>query len=191
MRRTKSIGLLISISLLLMAFTSCRSTNEKEELDLNNLFEYGISITNNVFSPGQVDFYMTVDEVLQAKSLDYSAVSEDDISSKKIINNVNVTDLSHEMTEVYNFYEGQLMSVRYIILASDSEQEKIRNILYEQAKEQMPAPTTDNLEDIKEGNTTIQWWDEKQNRIDISFPITNDDELNAIILGICVLKNNI
>ena len=191
MRRTKSIGLLISISLLLMAFTSCRSTNEKEELDLNNLFEYGISITNNVFSPGQVDFYMTVDEVLQAKSLDYSAVSEDDISSKKIINNVNVTDLSHEMTEVYNFYEGQLMSVRYIILASDSEQERIRNILYEQAKEQMPAPATDNLEDIKEGNTTIQWWDEKQNRIDISFPITNDDELNAIILGICVLKNNI
>lgn len=189
MRRNKSIGLLISISLLLMAFTSCRATNDKKELDLNKLLEYGITITNNVFSPRQVQFYMTVDEVLQAKSLDYKAVSEDDILGKRIINKVSVTDLSDEMTEVYNFSEEQLISVEYIIAASDSEQEEICNILYEEAKEQMPTPATDNLEDIKDGKKMILWLDEKQNSIILSFPTTNDDEPNAIILGIYVSKN--
>ena len=190
MSRNKSIGLLISISLLLMAFTSCGSTNDKEELNLNNLLEYGINITNNVFSPGQVDFYMTVDEIVQAKSLDYKADSKNDISDKRIINTVNVKDLSDEMTEVYNFSEGHLISVEYIIAASDSEQEKICNILYEQAKEHMPAPATDNLEDIKEGKDMILWLDENQNRITLSFPMTNDNEPNAIILGIYVSKNS-
>lgn len=184
------IGLFASISVLMATVTSCGASDREEGLDVNNLLEYGVTITDGMFSPAQVTFYMTVDEVLKAKELDPSTVSEDEILGWRIVNTVPVTNLSDEMTEVYNFSEGQLISVEYIIATDDDEQEEICNSLYEQAGERMPAPVTDNLEDIKNGQEMVLWLDEKQNSVILSFPKTNDDEPNAIILGVYVSKNS-
>ena len=159
-------------------------------LDINNLLEYSIDITDNVFSPKQVKFHMTVDEVLQIKALNSDAVSEDGPSGKQIINNVNVANLSHEMTELYTFHKDKLVSVAYTIAANDTEKTTICNSLYEQASKQLPAPTGNTLEDIKAGKNTVFWLDQEQNSIALSFPMTQDGEPNAIILSIDVSKTN-
>ena len=192
MRKNYVIKFLTLISVFLMLFTVCGCTNNNinETLDINNLLEYSIDITNNVFAPKQVRFHMTKDEVIQAKALNSEAISEDEALGKRIINTIGVTNLSEEMTEVYTFSEDKLVSVAYIIAASDTEKVAICNSLYEQATSQLPAPVSSNLDDIQTGKNTILWLDQEQNSITLSFPTTQDNEPNAIILSIDVSKTS-
>ena len=192
MKRNYFIKFLTLISALIMLFTACGSTNDdvNKALDIENLLEYSIDTSDSTYSPKQVEFYMTVDEVLKTKALNSNAVSEDEALGKRIINTVNVTDLSEAMTEVYSFSEEKLVSAAYIIAASDTEKVTICNSLYEQASKQLPAPAGNTLEDIKAGKNTVFWLDQEGNCITLSFPMTQDGEPNAIILSIDVSRTN-
>ena len=190
MSRNYFIKFLTLISVLLMLFAACGSTNDgvDEVLDIDHLLEYSIDITDNVFSPKGVEFYMTVDEVLQAKALNSDAVSEDGSSDKIIINAVNISNLCQAMTEQYLFVEDKLVSVEYRVAANDAEKITICNSLYEQAEKHLPDPTGNTLEDIKAGKNAVFWLDQEENRITISFPKTVEDAPNVIILKINIKR---
>lgn len=111
MNKNYFIIFLTLISALIMLFTACGSINDdvNKALDIDNLLEYSIETSDSTYSPKQVEFYMTVYEVLQAKGLNSDAVSEDESLGKRIINTVNVSNLSEAMTEVYSFSEDKLV----------------------------------------------------------------------------------
>lgn len=172
--------------ILLMINTSCVGRQDEQALNINNLLEYGIEINNDIFAPTQVEFGMTIDEVLKAKSLDSKAYSEDEVLGKRIIQTVNIANLSDEMTVIYTFDKGKLVFVEYVIAASDAEKTTVCNSLYTQLTKKLPTPAMNTLEDVKKGKNTVLWIDKEKNSISVSFPITLNDEPNAIILSIGV-----
>lgn len=183
MKRNYFMRFLILASVLLMTITSC-ALKKDQNLSVDHLLEYSIEIEKGIFSPKQVAFGMTIDEILQEKNFGPNDISEDAELGKRIIQTVDIAGLSDKMTIIYWFHEDKLTTVEYILAASDKEKAIVCNSLYEQAKKQLPTPSVNSLEDVKKGTNPVTWWDKEQNHISVSFPITSNDEPNAIILSI-------
>ena len=189
MKQNYFIRFLILAFVLLMTMTAC-ALKKDNNLSVDYLLEYSIEIEKGIFSPKQVAFDMTIDEVLKAKSLGTEAVSEDDKLGKRIIQTVDIVGLSDKMTIIYWFHEDKLTTVEYILAASDREKATVCNSLYEQAKKQLPTPSVNSLEDVKKGKNTVTWWDKEQNSISISYPTTADSESNIISVSISMAKES-
>lgn len=189
MKQNYFMRFLILASVLLMTITSCALKTD-QKLSVENLLEYSIKIEKGIFSPKQVAFGMTIDEILQEKNFGPNDISEDAELGKRIIQTVDIAGLSDKMTIIYWFHEDKLTTVEYILAASDREKATVCNSLYEQAKKQLPTPSVNSLEDVKKGKNTVTWWDKEQNSISISYPTTADSESNIISVSISMAKES-
>jgi len=190
MKKTHMIAALSLMSVLILFCISCGQSGASDQAGTDSLFEYAVNITDGLFSPGHAQFLMSAEELAEANHIDTSQVSEGGQEGERIVNKVKLEGLSGELTEIYNFDENKLMSVEYVIAAEESEYGELCNTLYEQAKAWMPAPSTDNLEEIKEGKNTVMWFDEEQNSVVLSFPMTKADEPRAIILAVYATRGD-
>lgn len=186
------IRFIISISTILQVFTSC-GEKESTDFDLHNLFEYGINVTDNVFSPGKVEFLMSVEQLLEEKGLEEEAIYSRDNSggyeSAIVLNEVKTVNLSNELLEIYRFFDNKLITVEYSIPVTDEERETVCQILYDQVMAlQLTNQTKFSLEGLKKGTSSYAWEDEKKNTLAITCPTSPENEPDVIMVGLHVAR---
>ena len=170
-KRTQFFSLTIErilpvILCLCLCLSACSSQN-------SNLFTYAIDISDGVFSPKNVEFNMTVDEVLRAMKL-----SEDDVNREesypRIIHTIAIPGLSDNIQEIFNFDklnsdEDKLVSVEYFISVSEEDLEKTAQTLGKQADAVMPPEFLMNEENGIARGFKTSWEDEQKNYVFVSF----------------------
>ncbi len=181
MKRNSVLRNLAASLLAFVLLCSC-SGNAPDLSNTANLFQYAVEMEEEVFVPQGVEFFMSVEEVLQATGLKEDAVSEE-ASGKRISAAVNISGFPDDILTIYHFSDDQLVTVEYIITVDDTEAVNLYNLLYEQAISAMPTPTANTMEGIKEGKE-VAWEDQNQNYVRLSFPGTADTDTKVVILGI-------
>lgn len=162
-------GLLIP--LLTAVFLCSCGENTSDFSETVNLFQHALEIEDGVFAPKEVDFFMSVDEVLQATGLNEDAVSEEDEDgNKRIITYVNIAGFSGDVMVIYGFsgHDGRLYTVQYVFKVDEAEAADVHNLLYEQAASTMPEASGNTIEGIKDG-ADVSWEDKEQNYVRLYF----------------------
>lgn len=152
--------------LFTVAFLCSCGENASDSSETTNLFQYALKIEDGIFSPRQADFFMSVEEVLQAAGLNEDAVFEKE-DTKSIRTDANIDGFPYDVQAVYDFNKGigdLLIRVRYLIVVDEAEAADVCNLLYEQAVSTMPEASGNTIEGIKDG-TDVQWIDEQQNYV--------------------------
>lgn len=170
----------------------CQSENMSDSSDTTNLFQYALEIKDGVFSPREVDFFMSMEEVLQATGLNEYTVIEKD-GGKLIRTNVNVFGFPNNITIDYGISDavGSLLTgVGYVTVVDEAEAADIYNLLYEQAVSTMPEASGNTIEGIKDG-IDVSWEDKEQNYVRLTFDkySSRDDNLIIIHLSIEATRN--
>ncbi len=195
MRKNYIIKFIISVSTVLLVFASCVK-KEPSEFDLHYLFEYGFHVTDNVFSAGEVEFLISVEQLLEEKELDeeaiYSRENTGSYESAIVINDVKTMNLSNEMREIYRFFDDKLITVEYSIPVTDDERALICQIIYDQVMAlNLTNQTNFSLEGLKDGTGSYTWEDEKKNTLSISCPTTLENEPDIIMIGLHVARESV
>lgn len=137
----------------------------------DNIFTYAIKVDDNSFSHTALEFFTSSADV-----------------EKRIGKNRTLTfyNLSNEIIEQCNYENDMLVSIEYQITVTPDEKIHLCNTLYEQAKEHMPEPFSDNLEAMKTApqQTEVIWKDEKKVYVRLQFASIYDSEDEMIILSI-------
>lgn len=188
-------GLLIP--LFMAVFLCSCGENTSDSTETRNLFQYALEIEDGVFAPRQVDFFMSVEEVLQAAGLkdedEAEAVYEGD-GVKKILADVDIDGFPYDLKAMYVFYDSVdnlLTTVQYVFRVDEAEAADIYNLLYEQAAATMPEAFGNTIEGIKDG-VDVSWEDKEKNyvRLLIDDYSSRDDNLVTIDLIIQVNAGN-
>lgn len=161
--------------------------------ETSNLFQYALEIEDGVFSPREVDFFMSVEEVLQATGLNEDTVIERE-NGKVIRTNINIPGFPYDTQVSYGFADNTgepLMSISYHIIVDEAAESGIYDLLYEQAVSFMPEAFGNTIEGIKDG-IGVSWEDKEQNYVWLSF--SNDeryhpDPTEVICLQLSATKN--
>jgi len=167
--------------------------SEMIQTDATNLFQYAVEMEDEVFSPKEVKFFMSIEEVLQAAGLNEDAVSEW-VGGKRILTNINIAGFPDDIMKIYTFsddIDNRLITVEYRITVDEAEAADLYNLLYEQAGSTMPVPIVNTIEGIKNGEE-VAWEDKEQNYVRLTFAGTNPagaDNLEVIILSIHATRN--
>lgn len=177
----------LAASLLVLVLLCSCSGNAPDLSDTANLFQYAVEMEEEVFGPQGVEFFMSVEEVLQATGLKEDAVSEGAFG-KRVTATVKIDGFPNDISTVYSFSDDRLVTVEYIITIDDKEFADLCDLLYEQAVSVMPAPAANTIEGIKDGKE-VAWEDQNQNLVKLSFPGTADADTKVVILGIYVTKD--
>ena len=173
---------------------SCgESTTGSEET--SNLFEYALEIEDGVFSPRQVDFFMSAEEVLQSAGLEEYTVIEKD-GGNLIRTSVNINGFPNEITIDYVISEdvnNRITGIQYWTLVDEADAGGVYTLLYEQAVSTMPEASGNTIEGIKDG-IGASWEDKEQNYVRLiilneknSHPGTDSE---IIILQIVATRNS-
>lgn len=184
----QSAALLVFIILFCTPLLSCGEREASVDKSDGGLFAYAVSVEDGSFSPKDVPFGASAEEVLEAKGLTEDAL-EDDFgeNSKRIRNQISIEGLSDEITEIYQFEENRLITVMYVISVEQSEFEQSCELLQQQAAEHLPDELRLTAEAQRlEQNATIIWEDENQNTIYLSSPAADADGKRTIILSLHV-----
>lgn len=184
-------------------------TDMSDSSDTTNLFQYALEIKDGVFSPREVDFFMSMEEVLQATGLneytfiemeevipaiglkEYTVIEKD--GGKLIRTNVNIFGFPNNITIDYGISDavGSLLTgVGYVTVVDEAEAADIYNLLYEQAVSTMPEASGNTIEGIKDG-IDVSWEDKEQNYVRLTFDkySSRDDNLIIIHLSIEATRN--
>ena len=174
---------------------SCgESTTGSEET--SNLFEYALEIEDGVFSPRQVDFFMSAEEVLQSAGLEEYTVIEKD-GGDLIRTSVNINGFPAPFVLDYVFSDAigtRLTGVQYhLSIVNKEDADSVYSLLYEQAVSTMPEASGNTIEGIKDG-IGASWEDKEQNYVRLiilneknSHPGTDSE---IIILQIVATRNS-
>ena len=184
------------IALLAVVFLcSCgESTTGSEET--SNLFEYALEIEDGVFSPRQVDFFMSAEEVLQSAGLEEYTVIEKD-GGKRIRTSVNIDGFPAPFVLDYVFSDAigtRLTGVQYhLSIVNKEDADSVYSLLYEQAVSTMPEASGNTIEGISEG-IDVAWEDKEQNNVWLWFFNKENDHpetvAETIILQIVATRNS-
>ena len=180
-------------TLFTVVFLCSCGVNTADSSEITNLFQYALEIEDGVFAPKQVDFFMSIEEILQATGLNEDAVLEQD-GIKTIRADANIDGFPYDVQAMYVFDEGignLLVTVRYLILVDKAETADIYNLLYEQAISTMPEVSGNTMEGIKDG-IGVSWEDKIHNYVELSIGkaySSGDDDSIIINLSINVTQN--
>ena len=147
-----------------------KDENTADSSVTSNLFQYAIEIEDGVFSPREVDFFMSTEEVLQATGLNEYTVFDKD-GGKLIRANTNISGFSDNIIMDYVFDDAignLLVTIRYVFEVDEAEAADIYNLLYEQAVSVMPEASGNTIEGIKDG-IDVSWEDKEQNYVRLWF----------------------
>lgn len=177
--RSGRIFLVICCCLCLF-LSACSPQSSKSD---GNIFQYAIDLSGSTFSPKNVDFNMTIDEVLQAtKTTEADIDKEQGEDNPRIIHTIAISGLSDSIREVFSFQDDKLVSVVYFITVSEAQLEKTLQTLDEQAAV-MPEDLLQTEGSIQEGKAT-RWEDAQKNYVILSYATTNTPDERVIMLGI-------
>lgn len=162
-RRYTFLLLIIVVCGMIYGCSSNKSTD--------NIFAHTIRVSDDSFSHTTLDFFMS------------SADVEKTVGKNRTLEFYN---LSNEIVEQCNYEEDKLVSIQYQMTVSPDEKSRLCNTLYEQAKECMPEPMSDNLEDIKAApeQTEVIWKDENNVYVRLQFAAIYDSDDQMITLSI-------
>lgn len=170
MHRNPVLTRLLAVLLIVVCLCSC-GENTTESAETSNLFEYALEIEDGVFSPRQVDFFMSAEEVLRAAGLEEYTVIEKD-GGDLIKTSVNIAGFSSDITMYYVFDDaiGNLLcGVRYYLkIVDETATADVYDLLYEQAVSAMPDAPGNAIEGIKSGKD-VAWEDKEQNYVWLTF----------------------
>mgnify|MGYP007098673937 CR=1 FL=1 len=159
------------IALLAVVLLCSCGESTTGSMETSNLFEYALEIEDGVFSPSQVDFFMSVEEVLQSAGLEEYTVIEKD-GGDLIKTSVNIAGFSNDITMYYVFDDaiGNLLcGVRYYLeIVDEADAAEVYDLLYEQAVSAMPDAPGNAIEGIKDGKD-VAWEDKEQNYVWLTF----------------------
>lgn len=159
------------ITLFTVLFLCSCGENTADSSETTNLFQYALEIEDGVFSPREVDFFMNMEEVLQAAGLEEYTVIEKD-GGNLIRTNVNISGFPDNITIDYVFDDaiGNLLcGIRYHLnIVDKAESSDIYDLLYEQAVSTMPEASGNTIEGIKDG-IDVSWEDKEQNYVRLLF----------------------
>lgn len=189
-------GLLeISLSCGLDVRSMMKKYHQPEQNDYDNLFSYALNLSDAsyTYAPMQVNYGMSVEEVLEVTKLSEENFEEEGMT---IISQRELSNVSEEFDEVgfrekYVFTQDHgLVSVEYAVLVEDSDFESLCNMLYEQAKDCMPKTRNFDIEFIKDAKQ-VQWddaifdektgWSTAQTCVSLSFGDAEDGQKVAYI----------
>lgn len=159
------------IPLFIAVFLCSCGENASGSSEAVNLFEYALEIGDGVLVPKEVDFFMSVGEVLQATGLNEDAVSEkDEDGNRQITAYVNIAGFPEDVMVIYGFsgVDDRLYTVQYAFKVDEAEAADIHNLLYEQATSTMPEASGNTIEGIKDG-VDVFWEDKEQNYVRLYF----------------------
>jgi len=191
MRNKKVIVLSVVILVLIGIFILF--SNKNEEVD--NIFSYTVKVTDGKFSPTNMDFFITKEELLKTLNSKRKAWFEDKGRlGKYVYSEFELEGLSNKVLEScvieeVNAGEEIFLSVSYHMTVTPEEKESFCSSLYQQAKEYMPKTLSDDpnsLELIKhcEEQMNIIWKGDDNSYVYLSVPATPDIDGDVIILQI-------
>lgn len=181
------------LSLFIVVFLCSCGENTSDAPETVNLFQYALEIEDGVFVPREVDFFMSVEEVLQVTGLNEDAVSEGS-GGKRIMTDVNIAGFPNDIRIIYGFSDdigNLLISVQYVFQVGEAEAADMHNLLYEQAASAMPEASGNTIEGIKDG-VDVSWEDKEQNYVRLYFsalPGPSSDNLETIDLILQATRN--
>lgn len=158
-------GIIVAIALVLIIHQQDEETEE-----YTNLFEYAVSLGHKdwTYAPMQLEFGMSMEEVLETEGLNKTAILEDDsevVFVKYSVKNIpeNIDELAFCKRFVVSEEYG-LISVEYQLLVAEEDFKEVCSMLYEQAKSYMPVDEQVLIENMKDGKDVI-WrsYDEADN----------------------------
>lgn len=175
----------------------CFLTNPKEitkEIDLQKLFENRIAVSDNIFSPKEFPFLISVDQLLEEKELSEEAIYSRNIGSDGyeyvyVTNDIKITNINGEMKEVYLFFNDMLVQVTYDIPVTEENREMVCQILYDQVIAlNLPNQTNFSLKGLQSGVENYRWEDDEQTRLCISSPTTLENEPDIIAIDLIISR---
>ncbi len=193
MKKKRVIAVVIGFAVVIVALATVIMYNDTESYD--NFFQYAINLEHEkyTYAPKQVDFFMSMEEVLQAEGISRDAVLED---KGVILEEKAYTDVSEEIPELtfgkmFSFEkELGLVNVTYNLIVEDTYLEGLCKMLYEQAVAyNMPEGAFGtSVELIKDGKR-VDWndsvFDEKNGwstvQSEVSFSVGNHHDGRKVV----------
>lgn len=182
------------IILAIIVSTRIFKTQKSQELNLHNLFEYRLQITDNVFSPKEFPFMISVAQLLKEKGLSEDAVhsrttGSDGYEYVSVSNDIKTTSLNEEIKEVYYFVGDMLVTIEYIIpLTKDNKEMVCQNIYNQVILLNLPNQTDFSLNGLLQGYNAYRWEDEQKNRLTIESPKSETNERNTIVISLILSR---
>lgn len=156
-------GLGLALLIVVVLGVSMYQISVKESIH-TNLFEYAIELTDPeyAYSPAELEFGMSMEEVLRAEGLDESAILKEDseiLYHKKKYK--NVSDSIEEIILCKRFIVSEeygLGGVYYDILVDKEDYDEVCALIYEQASAYMPEPPMEgSLEEFLKSGNGVRW----------------------------------
>lgn len=146
-------GIIVAIVVLMMF--------HQDKNNYTNFFEYAVTLENKdwTYAPAQLEFGMTMEEVLQAEGLDETAILEDDsevVFVRKTLGKVSENIGQVEFLKRFIVAESYgLVGTEYQLLVAESDFEEVCGMLYEQAVSYMPEDEQVSVAGIKDGKGVL------------------------------------
>ena len=171
------------IFITMVFLQGCNST-PKEDIEIHNVFEHAIEISDNGYLINGFEFLVSSATVMEQKKLDDDAMNDDELTGARLMSNITIESLGSNIVETYIFQDDKLISLEYYIPATTSDFEDICHKVYEQAKSYMPLSDSNKLEDIADGYNSVDWYGDDNSHVSVSFPMTEPEELKVIVLSV-------
>ena len=151
------------VTIIIMLLLCSCGENTANTSETSNLFQYALDMENEVFSPRKVEFFMNMEEVLQATGLKEYTVIEKDYEDL-IRTSANIPGFPDDIMIDYIFSDNignRLTGVQYhLSIADKADAADVYSLLYEQAVATMPEASGNTIEGIKDGIDVS--WEDKQ-----------------------------
>ena len=163
----KKYKVILGVSLILLIIIVIGIIKHQNSIRKNiytNLFEYAVDLTNSdyAYSQAQLQFGMTMEEVLRAEGLDESAILEED--SEIVYHKEKYKNVSGAIEDIVLYKrfiisdEYGLSGVYYDILVDKEDYDEVRALLCDQATAYMAeVPMEGSVEEFRKSGRSVRW----------------------------------